>query len=110
MSRAAWAAAGVIAAGGIGLAIGLAAGKKTPPPGASLTISATPTSLPDTGGTVTISGTATGLADGTVLTLLVNGKAAASGPLSGPTFTFTYVAPPNTGTTRITDTLQVTAA
>jgi hypothetical protein len=98
----------VVAAAGIAIAVARGGGV-SPPPSQSITITATPTSLPDTGGVVTINGTTTGIADGTVMTLLVNGVQTGTTTLSGGAFTFTYDAPPNTGTTTESDVLQVTA-
>ncbi len=73
---------------------------------AEIAISVSPTSLPSTGGTVTVSGT-TNLADGTTVDLFVNGTNVASTTTAGGAFSFTYDVAANSGTSPVTDSLQV---
>jgi hypothetical protein len=79
-----------------------------PPPSQSITIAASPTSLPYTGGDVTISVDTSGIAGGTNMTLYVNGQAVASAPLPATgTMTFTYTVQPNTSQNPVSDSFYV---
>jgi hypothetical protein len=74
----------------------------------TITISASPTSLPDTGGIVSISGT-TNEPDGTAFELYANGVDTGVGATSaGGTFGMSYTVPANTGIAAQTISLVVT--
>lgn len=97
----------VAALGAIGVAIGLSRGGGGPPPG-TISISATPTSLPDTGGDVTVDVTAQNIAAGTNMTLYANGISVVSAALpTNGMMQFIWTAPPNETTNPITDSLLV---
>jgi hypothetical protein len=85
------------------LLISNAKGQRTS--GGSISLAVTPHSLPDSGGSVTATGGTKNVADGASVTITVDGKVTATGPISGGKFSIKVPIAANTDKRHVTDRL-----